>query len=89
MKHKIKTSVIAKRFDYQESSTAKVTLTEKIEIFFILVDEFSSILFIEGCRQLVQIDVLDVLKFFDSAEALSSQTCLQLSKKVKITSVSL
>ncbi|GBN56765.1 hypothetical protein AVEN_262351-1 [Araneus ventricosus] len=43
----------------------------------------------EVCRQRVEIGLLGVLKVFVCAEALPSQSCLQLSKKIKDNSVSL
>ncbi|GBM86602.1 hypothetical protein AVEN_131423-1 [Araneus ventricosus] len=64
-------------------------VTMKIEIFSILVSKFPNTLFIESCHKNVEIGLLGILKLFDGAEALSSHTCSQLSKKMKDTSVSL
>ncbi|GBM57641.1 hypothetical protein AVEN_225019-1 [Araneus ventricosus] len=53
----------------------------KTDTFVIPMEEFSNTLFVKGCRQNVQVGFHGVLKLFIGAEALSSQTCLQLSKK--------
>ncbi|GBM72838.1 hypothetical protein AVEN_17887-1 [Araneus ventricosus] len=60
-------------------------ITIKIEIFVIPLGEFSDTLFIKRCLQRVEIGLHRVLKLFVGADVLSSKTCLQLSKKVKVT----
>ncbi|GBL84456.1 hypothetical protein AVEN_117212-1 [Araneus ventricosus] len=64
-------------------------ITVKIETFVTEVDQFNNILFINNCCHVETGQLQGDLKLFVGAEALCSQICLQLLKKVKFTSVSL
>lgn len=59
------------RFEVQSKLFSHIVIV-KTGILVILVDELSSILFIDGCRQNFKIDLQCVLEIFVGIEALSS-----------------